>query len=107
VLILREGHNFDDETPEIALDCSVHYKKNPFSEMKLVTQREMGVSLKMALRYLVWVGLMNLIHFVGAIRPPHPHVDAHRRPENTARLISQSKFEQSGMRYVRTPRRRL
>jgi len=48
--------------------------------MKLVTQREMGVSLKMALRYLVWTGLMSLIHFVGAICPNTPMCDAHRRP---------------------------
>ncbi|MCA9450566.1 MAG: hypothetical protein KC931_25820, partial [Candidatus Omnitrophica bacterium] len=40
--------------------------------------------------------------------PPHPRVRCRApTPENTARLIHSQKFEQLGMSYVRTPRRRL
>ena len=34
----------------------------------------------MALRELVWIGLMNRIHFVEAIGPHTPMCDARRRP---------------------------
>ncbi len=107
VLIVPNGRIFDDENPKIVLHWSVHYERNPFSVMKLVTQREIGGSLKMALRELVWVGLMNLIHFAGAFPPPTPMCDARRRPRKYREADSQSKIEQLGISYMRTPRRRL
>jgi len=38
-----------------------------------------------ALCYLVWVGLVNRTHFVGAVRPHTPICDAHRRPRRAPR----------------------
>ncbi|MDD5049510.1 MAG: hypothetical protein PHH09_11335, partial [Methanoregulaceae archaeon] len=37
---------------------------------------------RMALRELVWAGLMNRIHVVGAIRPHTPHVRYTPPPPN-------------------------
>ena len=61
----------------------------------------------MALRYLVWAGLMDRIPVVGAIRPHTPTCDTRRRPQNTARLPpstrghlrSPSDFEQLGYEF--------
>ena len=41
-------------------------------------------SIKMALRYLVWIGLMNLIHYVVAVHPLTSICDACRRPRRCA-----------------------
>ena len=66
-----------------ALVCNSHEKRQAINRELLslgitgiLNSRcfRLGDSKKEALFYLVWVGLMNLIHFVGAVHPQHPHM---------------------------------